>query len=207
MRPSAPKIFVLDAHELSDLPPDKSYSPASIGKAYLRKLSTEKPSERFSKFSAKNQGIAMAAYFGGRAEVHVRRTKVPILRLDFLSQYPTVNTLMGNWDVLTAESVSFIDATDEVRRLLKTITSDDCYKPDVWRQFGFFAKVKPEHDIFPVRAPYDPTDQQLLNIGSNFLTDEKSVWLPGPDVIATKPLSGDAGKVPHILKAYRLVPQ
>jgi len=68
-----------DAHELSDLLPDKSYSPASLGKAYIRKLSIEKPSEKFSRFSVENQAIAMSAYFGGRAEVHIRRTKVPVM--------------------------------------------------------------------------------------------------------------------------------
>jgi hypothetical protein len=193
-----------NAHELLDLLPDKSYSPASIGKGYLRKLGIKRPSEKFSKFSAENQGIAMAAYFGGRAEVHIRRTKVPVMRLDFLSQYPTVNTLMGNWDVLTAESVSFVDCTNEARELLKTITVEGCFEREPWKQFGFFAKVKPDHDLFPVRAPYDPTDPQSLNIGSSFFTDEKAGWLAGPDVIAAKLLSG---KVPHILKAYRLVPR
>ncbi len=91
----------LDAHDLPDLLPDKSYSPASVGKAYLRKLRIAKPKDKFARFSAKNQGITMSAYYGGRAEVHIRRTKVPIQRLDFLSQYPTTNTLLGNSEVLT----------------------------------------------------------------------------------------------------------
>ena len=108
--------------------------------------------------------------------------------------------------MLTAESVSFVDYTNEARKLLKTITSDKCFKREIWKQFGFFAKVKPDHDIFPVRAPYDSTDPQSLNIGSNFLTDEKSDWIAGPDVITAKLLSGN-GKVPRILKAYRLVPR
>jgi hypothetical protein len=73
-----------DTHDLPDLLPNKSYSPASIGKAYLRKIQIERPSVKFSDFPARDQGIAMSRYFGGRAEVHIRRTKVRVLRLDFL---------------------------------------------------------------------------------------------------------------------------
>jgi len=44
-----------------------------------------------------------------------------------MSQYPTVNELLGNWSVLIAESVEFPDATDEVRGLLSKITLDNCF--------------------------------------------------------------------------------
>jgi hypothetical protein len=92
----------LNKHELFDLLPDKSYSPASIGKAYLRKMNIIPPKEKFADVSPKDNGIGMNGYYGGRAEVHIRRTKVPIMRLDFLSQYPTVNTLIRNEDILKA---------------------------------------------------------------------------------------------------------
>jgi hypothetical protein len=39
----------------------------------------------------------MSSYFGGRAEVHIRRTVVQTLYCDFASMYPTVCTLMGLW--------------------------------------------------------------------------------------------------------------
>ena len=74
-------------------------------------------------------GIAMQAYFGGRAEAHIRRTRVPVMRLDFVSQYCTVNTLLRNWEVLTAASVEFPDATKNVRQLLSSIARrpDKCF--------------------------------------------------------------------------------
>jgi len=41
---------------------------------------------------------------------------------------------------LTAESVSFVDYTNEARKLLKTITSDKCFKREIWKQFAFSPK-------------------------------------------------------------------
>jgi hypothetical protein len=104
-------IYELDKHELNDLLPDDCFSPASIGKGYLSKINIIPPKEKFADFSPTDSGIAMEGYYGGRAEIHVRRTKVPIMRLDFVSQYPTVNTLLRNEDVFKAESVTFEDAT------------------------------------------------------------------------------------------------
>src|SRR5438094_10554404 len=106
------------------------------------------------KFNVPNEinGIAMQAYYGGRAECHIRLVAVPVMRLDFVSQYCTVNTLLKNFDVLTAAAVEFPDATHEIRRFLATITHEMCFDPALWSEFRFFALVQPEMDIFPVRA-------------------------------------------------------
>ena len=190
-----------DLHPLPHLLPDKSYSPASIAKAYLREMNIIPPKEKFQ-VPDDVLGIAMQSFSAGRAECHIRRTKVSVMRLDFLSQYPTVNTLLGNWHVLTAESVTFEDATDEIRELLTRITLDDCFNPKLWPDFKFFALVRPDHDIFPVRAAYDLQQPDKLNIGVNFLTSAKPVWVAGPDVVSAIVLSG--GKVPHIERAIRI---
>jgi hypothetical protein len=42
-------------------------------------------------------GAIMSSYFGGRAEVHIRRAIVPTVYCDFASMYPTVCTLMSLW--------------------------------------------------------------------------------------------------------------
>ncbi len=110
-----------DLYALDDLFPDKVYSPASIGKAIFRQMGIIPPSKKFA-IPPELQGVFMQTYFGGRAECHIRKVRVPIVRLDFLSQYPTVNTLMGNWEILTAESVSFPDVTSEVREFAKVVT-------------------------------------------------------------------------------------
>ena len=129
-------------------------------------------------------GIASQAYFGGRAECRIRSTPVPCVLTDFSSQYPTINSLLGNPDVLNAESVTFVDVTDEVRSMVKRITLNDCFKRRKWKRFKFFARIRPDNDVMPVRAEYND-DGVTKNIGMNYFTDDEPVWLSGPDVIAS----------------------
>jgi len=83
----------------------------------------------------------------------VRRLEVPHRSHRFhQSQYPTVNALLGNWRVLTAERVTFEDATEEVRAFSHVRHSRRFVQLDVWTQLSFFALVEPDDDIFPVRA-------------------------------------------------------
>ena len=107
---------------------------------------------------------------------------------------------MGLFDVLTAKSVSFDDDTENVRRLLKRTTRKGCFKPAIWESYRFFALVKPDNDILPVRTMYNEVTQ---NIGNNYLTSETPIWVAGPDLIASVIR---IGKVPHIIRAIRMVP-
>jgi hypothetical protein len=145
-------------------------------------------------------GIFMQSYFGGRAECRIRNCEVSVCPVDFMSEYPTVNELLGNWRVLTAKDVTFPDATKEVRQLLSLITLNRCFDRKLWRRFRFFALVHPDDDILPVRTIYNGTTQ---NIGINYLTSKKPIWFAGPDIIASILLTG---KVPRIEKAIRVVP-
>jgi hypothetical protein len=187
-----------DLHPI-DPGPDRMFSPASVAKSYLDKLNVFHPSEKVVD-AERAYGIFMQAYFGGRAECRIRNWEVPVCPVDFMSQYSTVNELLGNWDVLTAESVTFPDATSEVRTLLAQITIDRCFDRKMWPRFKFFALVRPDDDTFPVRAVYNGTTQ---NIGLNHLTSKEPIWLAGPDIIASILLTG---RVPHIEKAIRVVP-
>jgi hypothetical protein len=180
--------------------PDRLYSPASVAKGYMDELKIGYPRKKFKRRD-RAFGIAMQAYYGGRAECRIRKCEVPVVLVDFMSQYPTVNELLGNWDLLTAESISFEKSTDEVRDFLKRITSEQCFDRSLWRDFKFFALVKPEEDILPVRTLYNDVTQ---NIGINYLTSRKPIWYAGPDLISAIILSD--GKVPDIEKAYRVVP-
>ncbi len=118
-----------------------------------------------------------------------------------MSQYPTVNELLDNWCVLTADKVIFPDATEEVRQLLSQITLNHCFDRKLWPKLRFFALVIPENDILPVRTVYNGTTQ---NIGINYLTSQHPIWFAGPDIIASILLTG---KVPRIKEAIRVVPQ
>src|SRR5438128_9321873 len=131
-------------HPIS-LKPDNAYSPASVAKSYLEAMGISKPAEKF-KLSNKELGIAMQSYYGGRSETRIRCAEVPVVPVDFTSEYPTSCALLNVFDVLTAESVTFEDDTEKVRRLIDKICLDGCFDPLAWEEFKFFALVKPEDD-------------------------------------------------------------
>ena len=178
--------------------PDRMFSPASVAKAYLETLNMLYPSTKV-KDAEVAYGIFMQSYFGGRAECRIRNWEVPVCPVDFMSQYPTVNELLGNWGIFTAESVTFPDATDEIRKLLSRVTLERCFDRKFWSKFRFFARVHPDNDILPVRTVYNGTTQ---NIGINYLTSKEPLWFAGPDIIASILLTG---KTPSVERAIRVV--
>jgi DNA polymerase III epsilon subunit-like protein len=196
------KLLEEHQHHPIALAPTKALSPASIGKAYLRAMGVVPPLERWPDFPPEVLGYAMTAYYGGRAETHIRRTPVPVVYLDFLSMYPTVNTLMGLWDYLTAERIEIEDATQAVRDLLATVTLDVCFDPAFWRQLPVLVQIQPDHDIVPVRARYDGSAS--WQIGLNVLHSGEPRWYTLADCIASTLLTG---KPPTVLQALRLLPK
>ncbi|HTA22761.1 MAG TPA: hypothetical protein VK763_04445 [Terriglobales bacterium] len=181
------------------LKPYNAYSPASVAKSYLEAMGITRPAVKF-KISNREQGIAMQSYYGGRSETRIRCADVPVVPVDFTSEYPTSCALLGLFDVLTAERVTFEDDTENTRRLLASISREDCFKPAIWGSFKFFALVLPNDDILPVRTVYDGVTQ---NIGNNYLTSDTPLWFAGCDLIASIIRTG---KVPHTVRAIRLVP-
>ncbi len=190
-----------DLHDI-DLKPDRALSPASIAKSYLKQMGIIPPLKKFD-LSPEVLGAAMQAYYGGRAECRIRHTDVPIVYTDFLSQYPTVNSLMGLWQMLTAERLRMEDATDDVRKLLANVTTESVFDPDFWKQLTFFALVQPAGDILPVRTEYNG---ETTNIGINPLTSKRPVWYAGPDLVAATLLS-PTHKAPDIVRALRVLPE
>ena len=188
-----------DRHPI-DLLPDKAYSTASLAKAYLEAMGIALPQKKF-KVSKRMLGIAMQSYYGGRAECRIRRSVVPVVHTDFTSQYPTVNRLFRNWRTLIGESVDFEECTKEVDDLLHHATLDSVFARKFWGRLSFFALIKPDEDILPVRTLYNGRSK---NIGSNLLTCSTPVWFAGPDLVASVLLSG-TNKVPKIIKAVRIV--
>ena len=186
-----------DQHPIN-LRPDKAYSPASIAKSYLDEMQIGQP-KTHAKVSDKELGIAMQAYYGGRAEVRIRKTHVPVVHTDFTSQYPTVNAHLGNWQALTAGNVHFEVCTDEVLEMLADLKLQDTFDPAFWKRLSFFALVRPEADILPVRTVYNGRTQ---NIGINYLTSEQPIWYAGPDVVSS---ALHANKPPRIVTAIRMV--
>jgi len=188
-----------DRHKI-DLPPERAYSPASIAKGYLRAMGLVTPMKKFE-IPEWALGAAMQAYYGGRAECRIRHTAVPVVHTDFMSEYPTVNSLMGLWSLLTAENLTIEDATKEVRDLLAIVTTNVVFSREFWKRLPFFALVHPAGDILPVRTTYNGN---VNNIGVNPLTSEEPIWYAGPDLVAATLLTG---RPPVILRAFKVVPE
>jgi hypothetical protein len=190
-----------DRHPIA-LDPCKAFSPATIAKAYLDAMGVAPPARQFTTLPRELYGIAMASYYGGRAEARIRKVPVPVMHVDFMSMYPTVNTLMGNFALLRAESIEAIEDARGVQALLDRTSVDRCFDRALWHTLSFFAEVEADEDVLPVRAQYDPADQQFT-IGVNPLTHRTPAWYAGPDLVASVLLTG---KVPRVRRAYRLVP-
>src|SRR2546427_3277275 len=56
-----------------DLELSKAFSPASIGKALLRKMGIADTSQKISTISDSLLGYVMSTYYGGRSEVRIRK--------------------------------------------------------------------------------------------------------------------------------------
>lgn len=194
-----------DCHRDIKLNPDNAMSPASIFKAYLLGMGITLPSQKF-RLSAKIQGIAAQAYYGGRSEVRIRLADVPVVHTDFLSEYPTAILLLGLWPFLTARRLQIKTATREVRNLLEKILAnpDSVFEQDLWRTFTGYALVEPNNDIFPIRTEYGKNSNES-NIGVNIVESaDKPIWFAIPDLVDSVL---QARKVPKILKAIRIIPQ
>jgi hypothetical protein len=187
-----------DKHPIP-LNPCNAYSPASVAKNYLDAMGIARPAEKF-KIAPKYQGIAMQTYYGGRSETRIRCTEVPVVPVDFTSEYPTCCALLNLFDILTAERIEFEDDTKNIRKLIESVSLDRCFDPALWKEFRFFALIQPDDDILPVRTVYDGVTQ---NIGNNYLTSKTPLWFAGCDVIAS---AIRTGKSPRIISAVRIVP-
>ncbi len=189
-----------ESYGLSETPISQIYSEASIGKAYLRQMGVRPWRELQPGFPPRLLGAIMSSYYGGRSEVHIRRQIARALYCDFKSMYPTVCSLMGLWSFVIAQGTEWEDATAETRALLEQVTVADLQRPEGWRELWTLVQVRPDGDLFPVRAKYDGAH---YTIGLNYLTSEKPLWYTLADCIASKLLTG---KLPKVLRARRFRP-
>jgi hypothetical protein len=140
----------------------------------------------------------MSTYYGGRAEVHIRREIASVIHCDFLSMYPTVCTLMGLWRFVIAKGMTTREATDEVRAFVENCDLAHLRDPATWQRLHCIVQVRPQADVFPIRAQYEP--DKPATIGVNRLTSREPMWFTLADVLAAKLLGG---KVPEIVSAIR----
>ena len=178
-----------------DLQPTKAFSPASIGKAYLKGMGVVPILDRQPGFPPEVLGWGMAAYFGGRAECRIRKTPLPVVYVDFLSMYSTVNALMGNWNLVVAQKILTDDATTKVQRLLALPDlAEQCFRPSFWPNLSCLVEVEPDSNVLPVRAVYDPAGVDY-GIGVNPYLLNGTTWYSLADVVASVLFSGRPLKV------------
>jgi hypothetical protein len=197
-----------DKHPIS-LQPTKAYSPASIGKAYLRAMGIKPILERQPKFPKEYLGYAQSAFYGGRASAHIRKITVPVVYTDFLSMYPTVNCLMDLWRFVTAKEIKVVEhCQSEIQEFLNDLTDDELFKPVAWKYLTAFVKIIPDGDILPSRGKYSAASNDW-QVAINYLyadkdnPDTNALWFSLPDIVASRLLSG---RVPKIVDAFRIEP-
>ena len=173
--------------------PEKIISEASIGKAYLRGMGIQSWQKRQPDFPSQMMANIMGSYFGGRAEVRIRRELRQVIHCDFLSMYPTVCTLMNLWPFVRGNGMTWGDSTDETRTLLDSIDIATLQSPEFWPRLTTIVRVVPDADIFPVRAAYTP--KATPTTGTNCLSGDVPLWLTLAECISSKLLTGKAPKI------------
>jgi hypothetical protein len=185
----------------------KAYSPASIGKAYLRTMGITPLRQRKGDFPNTYLGYSETAFFGGRTSAHIRKSVTPIVYTDFLSMYPTVNALMNLWKFQTADNIRVVEhCTAEVGEFLSRVTADDLFNQATWKRLHAFVRLIPNGDILPSRAQYS-AESNDWQVAVNYLyasdtnNPGDALWFALPDVIASVLLTG---RIPEIVDAFRI---
>jgi hypothetical protein len=197
-------------HQLRQTPPERIYSEASLGKAYLTEMGIKPWRKAQRDFDPDMLGAIMSSYFGGRAEVHIRRKIVPALYCDFASMYPSVCTLMGLWRFVIAQGIDEEDATEQTQAFLDEVQLGDMQRPERWKDLTALVQVIPDADILPVRARYAaklaqaPKSGDMPTIGLNYLSSDRVLWFTLADCVASKLLTG---KAPKVVRAVRFSPK
>lgn len=179
-------------------------SEAGLGKAYLKEMGIRPWRDVQPDFPDELVGAILSTYFGGRAEVHIRRVPTRVLYCDFLSMYPTVCTLMRLWPFVIADGMSHRDSTVETSAWLASATPADLQKSENWLRLTTLVQIQPDGDVLPVRARYDPpamakgNSARSTTIGLNHLCFDGLLWFTLADCLASKFLSG---KSPEVVRA------
>jgi len=193
-----------DKHPIT-LQATKAYSPASIGKAYLRAMGIKPILERQPDFPKKYLGFAQSAFFGGRTSAHIRKILVPVVYTDFLSMYPTVNSLMDLWSFVTARKIEVVEHCQaQIEAFLRKLTPKNLFEPATWKSLTAFVKIIPDGDILPSRAKYssESNDWQVA-VNHLYSKDNEALWFSLPDAVASVLLTG---RVPKIVDAFVIQP-
>ena len=201
---AAKLVGELAQHPIS-VPPTYAFSPASIGKGYLRAMGIKPILKRQPSFPREYLGYAQTAFFGGRNSVNIRKVVCPVVYTDFLSMYSTVNSLMGLRRFVIAGEIRVIEhCKDRVEAFLRALTPDILFEPETWTRMNGFVKVVPNGNVLPIRSQFSPASNDW-QVGLNHVYAEKedALWYSIPDVVASILATG---RVPEIVDAFLIEP-
>jgi hypothetical protein len=199
-----------DKHDIT-LQETKAYSPASIGKAYLQKMGIQPILQRQPDFPMAYLGYAQSAFFGGRTSAHIRKVPVPVVYTDFLSMYPTVNSLMDLWQFVIAREITVVEHCKcEIEIFLHQLANNPktLFERDSWKQLTAFVRVMPDGNVLPSRGRYNAVSNDwqvaINHLYSGSSDSSNALWFSLPDVVASVLLTERTPKIPTIVDAFRI---
>lgn len=95
------------------------------------------------------------------------------------------------------------DETESMRVWMEAIELESLLQPETWQHLVGIVKIRPNHDLLPVRAKYG----QSWNIGWNYLTSDVPLWYTIADILAAKILTGKLPAVEQVIRFYPGGPQ
>ena len=168
--------------------------------------------ERQPDFPKEYLGYAQSAFFGGRTSAHIRKVAVPVVYTDFLSMYPTVNSLMNLWRFVTARTITIVEhCQSEIEAFLGGLTADKLFDPATWKELTAFSSESLlfRTGMFAESRQYSALLLKDWQVAVNYLYSKNddpndALWFSLPDVAASVLLTG---KVPRIVDAFRIEAQ
>jgi hypothetical protein len=200
-----------DRYGLTATPVYRVFSEASIGKAHLKQMGLRPLRKLQPDFPAWLIAATLESYYGGRAETRIRRTPVPGVLVDFVSQYPTAYVLQDLWRFQIAQSLHWEDEDPtKVQALLDGVTVDDVIHPALWLQLQCLVLIEPDGDLLPTRARYTQRNGRTgqrrsvpWNVGVSRRVGGPAQWWTLAAAIGS--VLG-TGKAPKVLRCIRFYP-
>jgi hypothetical protein len=179
------------------------YSSASIAKQYLRLLGIAPLLQKQPRFNRRYLGYASASYFGGRADVRVRKRDITVRVADYTAMYPTIFCLQRLDKLLTAPEIKAKVVTAEIKPLVGQMASHSAllFEPKTWTKFNCLVLIDPQWAVLPVRMCENASDPYTIAVTP--IDTSEGRWYTLADVLASV-LFGQIA--PRIRRAIRFVP-
>ena len=186
-----------------DRPVWNLYSGASVGKALFHQLGIRPFLEQHPSFPPKMISWSLAAQYGGRAEINVRREVVPVEYLDFDKQYPTVCSLMNLQELLNAERIDTVNTTEWVTELLnmgRRALLDWVHDKAHWPLLFCLVRISPSDHVLPVRMKFG--DYLTTAMPKVIHGSDEMIYCLADVIYATL----HADHPPTVIEAYSFIP-